>query len=324
MHPAVPDEEARLAALASLHVIDGGPEIAFDRIARLGKASLGFPLAHITLVARDCVVRKTSGAPLPKSSEGDAMFCGMAIRSSQPLVIPDTLLDPRVADFPAVKGTPHIRSYWGAPLTTRNGYNLGTFCVFDYVPRQASASELVILRDLARLTIEFMEVRAQATTDVLTGVQSRRAFLAEGERLFASRHFDPETLSCIVLDIDHFKRVNDTLGHAKGDEVLRAFGKMLRGELRGDTPIGRIGGEEFAVLLPGEHLAGAYAVAERLRIRAPQIGVEGVQLTASFGVAERSVADQSLADLIERADQQAYQAKRDGRDCIRPDLATLH
>jgi diguanylate cyclase (GGDEF)-like protein len=316
----LPDEQERLAALADLHVVDGGHEAVFDRIARIGQAALRFPLAHVTLITADRQILKTSGEMPNVVPDRSLAFCGLTIQGSDPLIIPDAQLDARVAHFPQVAGSPGIRAYWGMPLTTRHGYNVGAFCVLDFVTRHPGEADLSVLRDLARLTVECMEMRAQASTDVLTGVQSRRGLFSEGERLFARRSSaNPGALSCVFIDIDRFKLVNDALGHAKGDQVLRDFAVLLHGALRAELPIGRVGGEEFIVLLPGESLAGAYAVAERLRGTIEQATLGGTHITASFGVAERLDTDVSLDDLVRRADQQLYEAKRAGRNTTRPD-----
>lgn len=315
----MPGEADRLAALADLHVTEGGPDATFDRIARIGCAALRFPSAHITLITRDLRIAKNhdplSAEEIPRSQS----ICSFTIQGYEPLIIPDTLLDERVRDLSAVKKSHGIRAYWGMPLTTRRGYNLGAFCVLDTVPRHPVESDLEVLRDLARLTVECMELRAQAKVDVLTGAASRRALYEEGSQLF-SMLGDQDRLGCILLDIDHFKLVNDNLGHAKGDEVLRDLAVLMHSDLRGDTPFGRIGGEEFVILLPGEGLAGAYAVAERLRRMLETTRVAGLQITASFGVAERLPGDASLADVLARADEQTYEAKRAGRNCTRPVL----
>jgi diguanylate cyclase (GGDEF)-like protein len=319
LHPArqMPSEAERLAALADLHVAEAGPEATFDRIARIGCTALRFPSVHITLIAQDLQISKTSDSSAGNTMPRNQSICNFTIQDYEPLIIPDTLLDARVRDLPAVTGKLGIRSYWGMPLTTRRGHNLGAFCALDTVPRRPVQADLEVLRDLARLTVECMELRAQAMVDVLTGAASRRALYEEGSRLFNALGRD-ERLGCILLDIDHFKLVNDRLGHAKGDDVLRDMAVLIHGALRADTPFGRVGGEEFVILLPGEGLAGAYAVAERLRRLLETTRVGGLQVTASFGVAERLPGDSSLSEVLARADAQAYEAKRAGRNCTRP------
>ena len=317
----MPSEADRLAALADLGVAEGGPEATFDRIARIGRAALRFPAAHVTLITRDRHITKTSGSLAGNEAPREESICSFTILDYEPLIIADTQLDARVSGLRVVTEF-GLRSYWGMPLTTRHGHNLGAFCALDTMPRHPAESDLEILRDLARLAVECIELRSQAMVDVLTGVASRRALYAEG-RLLLGRLGEQDKLGCILLDVDHFKLINDNLGHAKGDEVLRDLAVLLHSDLRTDTPFGRIGGEEFVILLPGESLAGTYAVAERLRRLLESTRLAGLQITASFGVAERLPGDGSLEDVVARADKQAYEAKRAGRNCTRPDLRAV-
>ncbi|CAA7619352.1 PAS:GGDEF [Magnetospirillum sp. LM-5] len=164
------------------------------------------------------------------------------------------------------------------------------------------------------------ELHRLAVTDPLTGAANRRRFMASGhiEIERAARYQTP--LSVVMLDIDYFKKVNDTHGHGIGDEVLRKVADAVQGCLREIDLLGRLGGEEFAVLLPETGLDAAVAVAERLRraIGAIIIPVTGgaLTVTASFGVAERD-ADELLFDtFLGRADGALYRAKESGRDRV--------
>ena len=109
------------------------------------------------------------------------------------------------------------------------------------------------------------ELRRLLTTDYLTGATNRAHFGEIGDREVSRHHRYGSSLSVVMLDIDHFKRVNDTFGHAIGDETLRALAKSCRAELRGTDVLARLGGEEFALLLPGTTLEEAADLAERLR-----------------------------------------------------------
>lgn len=313
------DEKGRLAALADLQALDVGPEETFDRIARLTKACLNFPLAYISLIDFDRQILKTHTDTPICDGRRDTAFCSSTIGAGHPLIVTDTLENALFASFPQVRRAPYIRAYWGTPLTTRTGFNVGALCVVDYVPRRPEPEHVALLQDLGRLTVETMELRALATTDVLTGVHSRRAFFAEGRRIFSSRRPEHRKFGCVVFDIDHFKEINDSFGHAIGDDVLRRVGDILRDESRSDTLVGRIGGEEFAIILPGEDIRGAFAFAERLRSSlAGKVAERIPAVTASFGIAERGVDDVELADILNRADREAYVAKSAGRNCTRP------
>ena len=156
-------------------------------------------------------------------------------------------------------------------------------------------------------------------TDALTGVFNRGHFEKVFEAEFDKAVGDGVPLSIAILDLDHFKRINDTLGHGAGDRVLQVTVERCAGAVRSNDIIGRIGGEEFAILLPATDVAGAGAVIERVRagITGAPITAEATQVpvTISAGVAELRPGD-TRADLMRRADKHLYLAKRNGRDLI--------
>jgi two-component system cell cycle response regulator len=163
------------------------------------------------------------------------------------------------------------------------------------------------------------DARRLAATDGLTGLMNRRAFTeALGREISSSaRHMHP--LSVIILDVDHFKAINDSRGHAGGDAVLRALGRLLDTETRRSDLTGRWGGEEFVMALAHTNGSGARVVAERLRQRIGalevRIGATPIAITASLGVATLH-AGESLDDLIARADRAMYEAKTAGRNRV--------
>jgi diguanylate cyclase (GGDEF)-like protein len=253
-------------------------------------------------------------------------FCGIVIEQGRPLIVDDTYVHEEFRTFPLVTEPPYLRAYWGAPLTTHTGFNVGTLAVGDVVPRRATDRDVEVLTGFAHLTIEFMELRAQATVDLLTGLQTRRTFEATARELLSNARQTNRPLSCIVLDVDHFKSINDEFGHAIGDQVLSCVGEILLANCRPTDSLGRIGGEEFSILTPSTKLAEAFTLAERLRVAlAANLRPELPMHTASFGVAELAPIDQTVADLIARADHAMYKAKRAGRNrtCVTPSDAPV-
>jgi diguanylate cyclase (GGDEF)-like protein len=162
-------------------------------------------------------------------------------------------------------------------------------------------------------------LRDQATKDGLTGLANRRHFHSALERAFDAAG-DRARLALVVLDVDHFKHINDRFGHPVGDRVLIAVGKTLRRELRKNDLPGRIGGEEFAVLLPHTDPDEAVEVAERLRRALEALTLEEggtpIPVTASFGVAMAADGDAAAEALYSRADASLYEAKRSGRNRV--------
>lgn len=159
----------------------------------------------------------------------------------------------------------------------------------------------------------------EARTDVLTGLRNRRSFNEELHRLFAQRQRQGITFSLLLIDIDHFKRVNDAHGHPMGDSVLRTVAELLTKTLREMDFVCRYGGDEFAVICPGSRLHEAAVAAERVRqaVAAIRVRLKGadISLTISIGAAE--IANSEIADgLIQRADEALYAAKQAGRNCV--------
>ena len=167
-------------------------------------------------------------------------------------------------------------------------------------------------------------VNRLATIDPLTGVSNRRSILERVADEAAHARRDGTTFCVAMLDLDRFKTVNDRFGHATGDEVLAEFARAAQSAMRASDPLGRVGGEEFLVLMPGSDAASALAAANRLRaavaaVRWSDLG-EGLAVTTSAGVAQYR-ADETVEQLLTRADAALYRAKAEGRDraaCLEP------
>ena len=175
---------------------------------------------------------------------------------------------------------------------------------------------------IARLRNSISTLKKEATTDSLTGLCNRRAFNARLRRACLEAKTDAQPVSVLLIDVDHFKRVNDTYGHRAGDMVLRLIGRLLLQDVKGRDTAARYGGEEFAVLLLGANLKGAATVAEQIRA-----AMEGKQLigktaaeatdkiTISIGVAQFQPSE-SVSTLLDRADAAMYRAKQQGRNRV--------
>lgn len=174
----------------------------------------------------------------------------------------------------------------------------------------------LIIMTTARLQID---LERQAARDPLTGAMNRRAFFATAEPILARSQRAPESMTLLVIDLDNFKIVNDTYGHAVGDEVLKQFVQVARSTLRGQDILARFGGEEFVILLPNTTPTQAMEGAERLRTAFSRSCAETGTLpaaTVSIGLAGYQAGDDKLDDMIARADQALYAAKEHGRDRV--------
>lgn len=183
---------------------------------------------------------------------------------------------------------------------------------------------VVVLLAVSRLRSDYHRsqatmatMREVASTDPLTGLLNRRALADHLAAAHALVRRGSQPMSAILMDVDHFKSINDQKGHAAGDQVLVALSALLAAQLRGSDRVGRWGGEEFLVLAPATRLAAARDLAERIR-RAVEAAdwPGGRRVTVSLGVAECRPED-SLDGLVQRADQALYAAKAAGRNCVR-------
>ncbi|NEX22905.1 diguanylate cyclase [Thiorhodococcus mannitoliphagus] len=195
-----------------------------------------------------------------------------------------------------------------------------TFGVHAYCPQVGQFACLFAdISERKRLEASLVEL---ATKDDLTGLANRRHFMSRlAEELARLKRHDGHQAALLMLDLDHFKQINDTFGHSQGDVVLRQCATLMRTVLRINDQIGRIGGEEFVILLPDTDPAAARIFAERLRATIEQTPVEqpkgpAIRVTISIGVAELRSQDTSIDDALTRADAALYQAKNSGRNRV--------
>lgn len=310
-------EELRLIELARINPVVGASEASFSILTRLVQRILGVPAAAITLIDRDTQYLKAKqGFDVSCTPRSDAV-CDIVVRSGKPLIIGDMQKDIRVASNPAVTGPMGLRAYAGAPLTTQAGYHLGALCGLDTEPRSFSSDQIDILTSLASLASDLLELRAEADHDFLTKALNRRGFEAVLHRELRANGDSGPPMTLAMMDLDHFKSVNDTYGHPVGDRVLRALAEMINANLRKNDYLARMGGEEFAVLLTNTTLEDAFAVVDRIRASVASFRMAefpDLSLTVSVGLADMSKRDKDFAALMREADAAVYMAKSRGRN----------
>ena len=202
-----------------------------------------------------------------------------------------------------------------------HGQEMWGDCVIAPVvdPDGSTGGYVAVIRDVSVEHINTRELIDAALTDPLTGLHNRRGLEGRAEAIHFRPAGAPVTQVWIMVDIDHFKRVNDTYGHEAGDEVLKAVAEALRSTARGADIVARFGGEEFVLVLPDTSAELAVRIAERLRlvIEALSTEVDGqvIRVTASFGVAQRA-AQESQLQALERADAALYSSKEGGRNRV--------
>jgi len=334
-------EQCRLNALYATGLLDTPAEGRFDRITRIARRLFGVPIASITLVDKDRQWFKSAQGMVGKVEDPrEISFCSRVIEDDEVYVVENALENPIFRDNPLVTGKPHIRFYAGKAVKYE-GERIGTICVIDTKPRKFDARMNQDLHDLSfwvesefdsdrlseaqlQLLSEVDRLREMALVDPLTRTWNRAGLEEVFHREISLAERNQDSLGVIMADIDHFKSVNDTYGHDVGDVVLKRVADRLRLSVRPYDSIGRMGGEEFIVVLPKSHGPTVVKVAERIRQSVANIPVElpegePLPVTLSLGTASARCGPShapTLERLAKAADQALYKAKEGGRNRV--------
>ncbi len=339
MHiPGLPaNEDARRRSLERMTLLSTPDEAMFDRVTRTAQRLFDAPIASFTLVDRDRQFFKSVVGLRERETPRDVSFCGHVVVQDQTMVVADALKDDRFADNPLVTGDLGIRFYAGRPIHNSEGHCIGTLCIIDRKPRSFSHSDRQALDDLATwleslllnrdlgeaqtaLLNELDNSKREALIDPLLWIWNRRGFEEVMQREVMRARREGETVTLAAIDLDHFKAINDTFGHAAGDAVLRETVRRLRESLRSYDILARWGGDELVAVgvgLPetrgqafGDQLCEAVASAGPLAVDAGLIG-----FTCTIGVAQAhpDAATPFTEALMRRADEALYAAKQQGR-----------
>jgi diguanylate cyclase (GGDEF)-like protein len=338
-------EVARLNALGQYAILDTPAEGAFDRLTALAAGLFDVPIAGISFVDSRRVWFKSLHGPLPvRSADRAAGLCGTVAVQDDVLVIGHAASDPEARAHPLVAGEPGIRFYMGAPLRTPEGHGLGALCCMDTRPRRMDDEQRALMRRLAAVAMDQIELRRaaaqitrlsealaeacsemerKANYDELTGLLARAALFERGSKLLSRAHSGVRGAAVMILDVDFFKQVNDTYGHPVGDKVLQVVARRMSGACRVHDLLGRLGGEEFLAVIADVSFEQARRISVRLQgsvCRTPvQIGSDArIEVTVSGGLLFVPPGDApvSLDDAIAIADRALYEAKTAGRNRI--------
>jgi diguanylate cyclase (GGDEF)-like protein len=320
--PIPANEISRLQAVYAYDILDTLPEVDFDTITRIASMALKVPAAVIGLMDSDRLWFKSQLGLGVTELDRQIAFCAHAIMAPNELLVVENMLeDERFQNNPLVTQAPNLRFYAGAPLINLQGYALGTIAVADTVPRRFTPQEGEILKDFSKLVVSTLEHRSKASqyqklalTDQLTGLPNRSNFerTLDLQIAHSSRTGDP--FSLFYMDLNQFKMVNDTYGHAAGDEVLARVAQAMLSQLRAGDMLARLGGDEFGMIVRGS----AEETSQPLMNRISEVVAKPIMLSngkqVSIGISIGNVAYSeltgSLDKIMAQADKALYQNKR--------------
>jgi diguanylate cyclase (GGDEF)-like protein len=294
--------------LHALNILDTPPEERFDRLTRVARRLFDAPIALMSLVDEDRQWFKSRpGLDFPQTPR-DLAFCAHAILDEGVFIVQDALRDDRFRENPLVTSFPEIRFYAGCPVKAPDGSALGTLCVIDHEPRDFQEEDVDALRDLAGLAEQELKSLSLATSDDLTGLTNRRGFEAIATHTVALCHRVHRPATLLLFDLDDFKLVNDSRGHAAGDRVLQDFAGHLLSTFRDSDVVARLGGDEFCVLLSG---ATEKEIPRPLALlRARRNANDEPIVPFSVGAATYDPRrHKAVADLVAEADAEMYRDK---------------
>lgn len=332
IYPVGKNEERRLQALEELVLLKTPPDPVIDRAVALARDLFRVPIAVVTLLDAHEQWFKARCGIAKCGTPRDQAFCNWTILSDDVFVIDDASKSPLFRDNPLVTGDAHIRFYAGAPLSLDPGLRLGALCVIDTEPRTFSVEDRRRLSDLAAMVVGQLRLHQyainyakQAKTlwqlanqDPLTGLANRSFFQQRLEDVLARTKKQNASASLLLVDLDNFKDVNDSLGHDAGDALLGDVAMRL-GEFVGDgDTLARLGGDEFGIILTDPFEPDqACIIAKHILARLAEpfsFKQHSISCRASVGIAAGPRDHSDPSELLKDADLALYRAKALGRN----------
>lgn len=337
LSPEMPcDEVLRQQILDDNELLDTPADPYLDTLVRVVREVFAVKTVLVSLIDHDRQWFKSRIGLEADQTPRTISFCGHAILGTQPFIVEDTHSDPRFDDNPLVVNNPHIRFYAGQPLFSKEGVALGTLCLIDPAPHKLTDKQQSLFSDMATLVEGYLKLRndSEQTAQLRAALsrEQRKAMLDPLTQLWNRAgldHFLPRhqqqadelglQLGVLFCDLDYFKKINDSHGHAAGDKVLWETARLISAAVRPQDVVTRSGGEEFVVVLQVHDQHELLQVAERIRSTLSKEPVETdnqpPHLTISIGAALRN-AGESPSSTMKRADQALYQAKGNGRNRV--------
>ena len=334
-------ENLKADVLQRYQILNGSMAYDASQISRTAALVFDLPTVVVVLNERYRHWYQSQHGVAPGSLDHVLAFCALSNLSDSLFVVQDVRKEAFFSRDKSLTRAASIVFFAGAPLSDPDGKRFGTLCLIDEKPREFGADKLAVLGSFAELVSQDICLRSAgryavrdlidleeekcflfdlAMTDPLTKALNRRAFFrfAEREVLRSRRH--GLDVSVLMIDIDHFKAVNDVYGHNAGDDVLKQLVGVVSDITRDEDLVGRLGGEEFALILPETDLEKAGILANRLREAVKRLsfpteaGAFGISVSIGISVPEAS--DTDILPALARADKALYEAKRNGRDRV--------
>jgi diguanylate cyclase (GGDEF)-like protein len=331
------EEGLRLEAVANLGLLDKPEEERFHRITRLARKHFRASACAITLLDRDRAFYVAKDGLQSRQDAPSNTLCSQVVGQKTPVVIADQSPDSLTPAYQTLIERLDLNFYAGVPIITHDGHVVGALCVMDHIPRKFTRRDLETLADFAAIVEDEMlmkqateanrelisqveKLRIRAFVDPLTSVWNRSGIFDVLNRELERARRTKQPLCVCMLDLDHFKRINDTYHHQSGDEILKETCVRVRGAVRPYDALGRYGGEEFLLIFPDSSLEQARTQAERVREAVggrPFPMKPGIEETVTISIGVSQVGpDETANQAVARADAALYKAKETGRNKV--------
>ncbi|MEY8000931.1 diguanylate cyclase [Clostridium sp. Mt-5] len=247
---------------------------------------------------------------------GSGLYCERVINKGKMLLVPNASKSNEWRNNPDMKY--NMKCYLGFPIRLPNGDFFGTICMLDDKENNFSQDMKDFMEKMRNLIEAYLNLLHLSITDQLTGLYNRTYLNIKAAKEIKGADLNKKAITTLLLDIDHFKKINDTFGHLAGDEVLKDFAKIMISSLRSTDTIFRFGGDEFIVLMPDTAISDALIEAENLRLKVENSQIRpDLKITISIGAVER-ICGESLEHWFMRVDKALYRVKYGGRNQVVP------
>lgn len=279
----------------------------------MARRLFGVPIALVSLIDENRQWFKSCDGLDVSETSRDISFCGHAILKKEVFVIEDALKDERFFDNPLVTGEPQIRFYAGQQLRPFSGQAIGTLCIIDRASREFSADDRQMLADLAQMVEREIAAIQLSVLDELTCISNRRGFLALARYSLDVCKRQQFSASLVFFDLDKFKEINDTHGHAEGDKALKTFTVQLSESFRASDIYARLGGDEFVALISNTSDAVMQQLIARfqsqLQTRCDKLGLPYAIQFSHGVIAFDPLKHAGVEDMLQEADAAMYAHK---------------